>query len=161
MTPARTWSQVTDAPIDASALVDRVGSSSDGAKILFTGVVRDYAEGRGVTGITYEAYREMAEAVLAEIVSEAAGALESGSVAAVHRTGSLGIGEVSVAIAVATPHRAEAYETSRRVIEEIKLRLPIWKHEHYSGGVAEWVSGTTPTAPATPRLRATAQTARP
>ena len=64
--------------------------------------------------------------------------------AVVHRTGELAIGEVSVAIAVSSPHRAEAYEASRYVIEEIKKRLPVWKKEHYTDGAAAWVEGAVP-----------------
>jgi molybdopterin synthase catalytic subunit len=94
--------------------------------------------------MTYEAYEEMAGPVLEAIALEARERIGSDRVAVVHRVGELGIGEASVAIAVSSPHRAEAYEASRYVIEEIKKRLPVWKKEHYVGGDAGWVEGTVP-----------------
>lgn len=143
MPAARFW-KITDRPIDPCKLLSETGTDADGARILFAGAVRNHADGRAVDGISYHAYREMAEKVLSEIVAEAADELGSGSVAAAHRTGELAVGEVSVAIVVAAPHRGEAYRTSRRVIEEIKLRLPVWKRESYVGGDDAWVAGAVP-----------------
>lgn len=133
--------EVTDAPIDPGRLLDRVADARDGAVLLFLGTVRDHADGRPVRGIRYEAYREMAEGVLSEIAREAAQRLGTHRIAVVHRLGDLAVGEVSVGIATASPHRAEAYEASRYVIEEIKKRLPVWKLERYADGDAEWVPG--------------------
>lgn len=129
------------APAD---VLDRVGSSADGAVLLFLGTVREQNEGRPVRGMRYDAYVEMAEPVLREIVREAAARAGSERIAAVHRIGELGIGEVSVAIAVSSPHRAEAFDACRFVIEEIKRRLPVWKQEHYVEGDARWLEGVTP-----------------
>ena len=134
---------VTDAIVPEEVLA-RVGAAEDGAAILFLGIVRDHAAGRGVRAMRYDAYTEMAETVLAEIAHEASERLGTDRVAVVHRTGELEIGEVSVAIAVSSPHRAEAYDASRYVIEEIKKRLPVWKKEHYTDGRAEWVEGRDP-----------------
>lgn len=134
-------------PIDPAVVLARVGALEDGATLLFLGVVRDHADGRAVSGMRYEAYAEMAEAVLAEIAREAAERLGTDRVAVVHRYGELEIGEVSVAIAVSSPHRAEAYEASRYVIEAIKQRLPVWKKEHYVDGAEAWVEGTVPPEP--------------
>lgn len=131
-------------PIDPSDVLARVGTDADGAVLLFVGVVRDQADGRPVSGMRYDAYEEMARAVLGEIASEAAGTLGTDRVAVVHRVGALTVGEPSVAIAVSSPHRAEAYEASRYVIEEIKKRLPVWKKERYVGGDEAWVDGTVP-----------------
>jgi len=131
-------------PIDPAEVLARVGSDEDGAAILFLGVVRDHADGRPVQGMRYDAYREMAEEVLREIALEAASRLGTDRLAVVHRTGDLAVGEVSVAIAVSSPHRAESFDASRYVIEEIKKRLPVWKKEHYADGEAEWVAGTMP-----------------
>lgn len=131
-------------PIDAAAVLGMVGASGDGAVLLFLGTVRDHAEGLAVSGMRYDAYEEMATEVLAEIAGEAREQMGIGRVAVVHRVGELAIGDVAVAIAVSTPHRAEAYEASRYVIEEIKRRLPVWKKERYRGGDAAWVSGTVP-----------------
>lgn len=137
-------SEITSEPIDPSDILRRVGDSGDGAVLLFLGTVRDRNEGRAVQGMEYEAYEEMAREVLGEIAREAGALLGTDQVAVVHRLGSLSVGEVSVAIAVSSPHRAQAYEASRYVIEEIKKRLPVWKREHYVDGERSWVRGQTP-----------------
>lgn len=144
------WTRVGPEPIAPEDVLRRVGSDEDGAMILFVGTVRNHADGRSVSGMTYEAYTSMADAVLAELASEAAERFGTDRLAVAHRTGSLRLGEVSVAIAVSTPHRAESYDASRYVIEEIKKRLPVWKHEHYVEGDSDWVAGHTPTAPRVP-----------
>jgi len=132
--------QVID-PVDVLA---RVGSEDDGAALLFVGVVRNHADGRPVSGMRYDAYEEMARKELAAIAQEAAERLGTDRVAVEHRTGELSIGEVSVAIAVSSPHRAESFDATRYVIEEIKKRLPVWKKEHYEDGSDGWVEGTVP-----------------
>ena len=135
-------SGVTADPIDGPALLAALDDDGHGAALLFLGTVRDHADGRPVSGMRYEAYVEMAEPVLAEIAAEAAALLDHGALSVVHRIGELGLGEASVAIAVASDHRAPAYKANRYVIEEIKKRLPVWKHEHYTDGDAAWVEGT-------------------
>jgi molybdopterin synthase catalytic subunit len=134
-------------PIDPGEVLARVGAPEDGALVLFLGTVRNHAEGNAVERITYEAYEEMAGSVLAEIAREAAGLLGTDRLAVVHRLGDLAVGEHSVAIAVSSPHRAQAYEASRYVIEEIKKRLPVWKRERYADGSTAWVAGTEPSEP--------------
>lgn len=131
-------------PIDPATVLARVGAAEDGAALLFLGTVRNLADGSTVRGVTYEAYEQMAAPVLAEIAREAAEILGTDHVAVVHRVGDLAVGEHSVAIAVSSPHRAQAYEASRYIIEEIKKRLPVWKKEHYTDGRDAWVGGTTP-----------------
>jgi molybdopterin synthase catalytic subunit len=106
---------------------------------MFEGVVREQNEGRAVTGIEYAAYGSMAECELARIVEECCAQFDTADVIAVHRVGRLDVGEASVVIAAAHPHRARAYEASRYIIEQIKLRLPIWKREEYADGTREWV----------------------
>ena len=138
------FAEVSSDPIDTAALLAKVGSDEDGAALLFIGVVRDHAEGRKVTGMRYDVYAEMATEVLREIALEASIPLGTDRIAVAHRFGELKIGDISVGIAVSSPHRAEAYEASRFVIEEIKKRLPVWKMEHYVDGVSEWVEGTIP-----------------
>lgn len=138
--------EIVQRPIEPAAVLGRVGAREDGAALLFVGIVRDHAEGRPVTGMRYDAYEEMARGVLADIAQEAATRLGTDRVAVVHRVGELAIGEPSVAIAVSSPHRAEAYEASRYVIEEIKKRLPVWKKERYADGDEGWVAGTVPPA---------------
>ena len=136
-------SAIVERALDPAALVAEVSGPAHGALVLFVGTVRDTNEGRAVTGIEYTAYRAMAERELADIVREAEQQFEGARVAAEHRLGTLGLGEASVAVAVAHGHRAAAYEASRYVIEEIKRRLPIWKREHYAGGAREWVHAGT------------------
>ena len=142
------WSAVTTDPIDACDVLTRVGAEEDGAVAIFLGIVRDSNDGRPVSGMEYDGYAEMAREQLAAIVAEAAERAQTDRVAAVHRLGALRVGEVSVAIAVSTPHRAEAFDAARKVIEEIKKRLPVWKREHYLDRQAEWLDGHVPVAQA-------------
>lgn len=139
-------SRITHEPIDTAAVLEMVWAQENGAVLLFLGVVRDHNAGRAVTGIHYDAYSDMAERVLTEIVAEAAARMGTERIAAVHRIGELDIGETSVAIAVASPHRAEAFDGARYIIEEIKQRLPIWKEEHYLDGDKGWLDGRVPMA---------------
>lgn len=126
-------------PIDPSALIVSVSSPNCGAVALFLGTVRDHSEGiEGVTHLEYEAYDDVVEEKMAEIVAEAREKWDVERVAAVHRVGSLDVGETSVAVAVGSGHRAVAFEAARYIIDELKARVPIWKKEHWPGG-AEWV----------------------
>lgn len=135
-------------PIDTSALLARVSHPANGAVLLFVGVVRDVNDGRAVSGIEYSAYEPMAARELADIATEAAQRFETTDIAVEHRLGVLALEDASVGIAVAHAHRAEAYDASRWIIEEIKRRVPIWKREHYTDGTREWVDPTRVTAPA-------------
>ena len=131
--------EVFQALIDPATLVSAVSRDDAGAVVLFLGTVRDHSDGRtGITHLEYEAYREVVEAKIAEIVAEVRVRWDVGSVAAVHRVGSLSVGEVSVGVAVSAGHRPEAFAAAREVIDELKRRAPIWKKEHWPGG-AEWV----------------------
>ena len=136
-------------PIDANALLARVSRPSNGAVLLFLGVVRDVNDGRAVSGIEYSAYEPMAARELGEIAREAGERFGVTDIAIEHRLGELALEDASVGIAVGHPHRAEAYEASRWIIEEIKRRVPIWKREHYADGTREWVDPTR--TPATAR----------
>ena len=127
-------------PLDPAALLREVSGNANGAVILFVGTVREVNDGRAVTGIDYSAYAPMAERELAAIATEAARAHGTGDVVIEHRIGTLALGEASVAIAVAHPHRGAAYDASRYVIEQLKQRVPIWKREAYTDGSREWVS---------------------
>jgi molybdopterin synthase catalytic subunit len=153
--------RIVSDPIDPTDALGRVGADEDGAALLFLGVVRDHADGRLVDGMRYDAYVEMAEKVLGEIAGEAAEVLGTDRVVVIHRIGELSVGEVSVAIAVSSPHRAQAYEASRYVIEEIKKRLPVWKKERYTDGGQAWVRGTVPPRPAGSPSRATVEETAP
>jgi molybdopterin synthase catalytic subunit len=131
---------IVDGPIDFPALMTRISNHANGATVLFVGTVRDVNDGRGVTGMEYSAYRSMAERELADIAREAVAQFGSDDIAIEHRLGTLELGEASVAIAVAHPHRGAAYDASRFLIEQLKKRVPIWKLEHYVDGTREWVN---------------------
>jgi len=127
-------------PIDVTALVAATRGDGDGAVSVFLGTVRNENAGRRVLYLEYEAYSGMAEREMERIAIEATAHFEVTSVAIVHRTGRLEIGEASVAIAVAAPHRAAAMAACTFVIDTLKARVPIWKHEHFEGG-ATWIEG--------------------
>ena len=139
---------ITRAPIDAARLLADVVSPADGAALLFWGVVRNENDGREVSELEYSAYAGMAVHEMRRIAAEASERFGTGAIHVVHRIGMLAVGEASVAIAVASPHRGEAYDASRYVIEELKRRVPVWKREGYVDGHTEWVPGFTPAAEA-------------
>lgn len=133
-------SAIVERAIDAATLIAEVASATNGATLLFLGTVRETNDGRDVSGMDYTAYRGMAERELADIVREASSRFETADIVVEHRLGTLGLGETSVAIAVAHPHRGKAYDANRYIIEELKKRVPIWKLEHYVDGTREWVA---------------------
>ena len=136
--------RVIDAPIDPVSMLGGALSPDDGAALLFWGVVRNENDGRAVSSLEYSAYAEMAEREMMRIADEARARFGTGAIHVVHRIGLLQVGEASVAISVASPHRGEAYEASRYVIEELKRRVPVWKREGYVDGETEWVPGFIP-----------------
>ena len=140
----RTW--ITDQPLDTAHVLAAVGTPADGAVLMFAGTVRNQNDGRAVTGMRYDAYADMAARVLRAIADEAGARWDVSAIAAAHRTGELVIGDMAVAIAVSSPHRAEAFDAGRYVIEETKRRLPVWKQERYADAVPRWLEGVTPPA---------------
>ena len=138
------YAAVVAEPIDAARVLGDALSPADGAALLFWGVVREQNEGRAVTQLEYHAYEAMAEREMLRIADEARERWSTGDIRVVHRVGLLQVGEASIAIAVAAPHRGEAYEASRYVIEQVKQRVPVWKREGYVEGDREWVPGFTP-----------------
>ncbi len=133
---------VGDQAIDTAALVAEVGRSDSGATVLFVGTVRDHSDGKeGVTHLEYEVYPEMVETKIREIVDAAAARWPLLAAVVEHRSGGVQLGEVSVAVAVSTAHRADAFESARFVMDELKARAPIWKKEFWPGG-AEWSQGS-------------------
>ncbi len=126
-------------PLDAGALLAEVSRTANGAAVLFAGTVREVNEGRAVTGIEYAAYQAMAERELADIVSEACRRFETDDIVAEPRLGQLELGEASVVVVAAHPHRQAAFDATRFVVEELKRRVPIWKLEQYVDGTREWV----------------------
>ncbi len=131
------YALVTDEPLDVTPIEEFVQNSANGAVVTFTGVIRDSDDGRAVTGLDYEAHPEaqrfLEEACL--IVASETGL----RIAAAHRTGSLTIGDLALVASVAAPHRAEAFTACARVVDIIKLTVPIWKRQHLAAGEAEWV----------------------
>jgi len=127
-------------PIDAAAVAADARGDGDGAVSLFLGVVRNVNAGRRVLFLEYEAYARMAEREMERIAAEAVARFGVTKVAMIHRVGRVEIGEASVAIAVAAPHRAAAMDACRFVIDTLKASVPIWKREHFDGG-AVWVEG--------------------
>jgi len=130
--------ELVDGPIDVSRVAASVAGPSRGAVVLFLGTVRDHHAGRSVGKLTYSAYRSMALDGLRRIVDDLEASAPGLKAAIVHRLGEVPVGEASVAIAVASPHRAAAYEASRTALERLKAEIPIWKQEHYSDGPPVW-----------------------
>ena len=131
--------QLVREPIDHAALTERVRSSHSGAVVTFLGTVRDLTGERVTVALDYEAYAGMAETKLAEIEADTRSRWPVGDIALVHRLGRLEIGEVSVAVAVSCPHRADAFDACRHAIDRLKELAPIWKREHGPDGSTEWV----------------------
>lgn len=135
-------SRLTRDDIDASKLLKSVGDDGAGAIVLFMGTVRDNSDAGGVERVAYEAYEPMAEKSLAETEEEVKRRWPATkAVKILHRVGNLAVGDVSVAVAVSSPHRAEAFEACRYAIETIKHDAPIWKRERLTGGREVWVEG--------------------
>ncbi|HEV8659978.1 MAG TPA: molybdenum cofactor biosynthesis protein MoaE [Thermoanaerobaculia bacterium] len=131
-------SYLTDEPIDTAGLVRRTMRTSDGACVVFEGVVRNQHNGKAVESIFYDAYRPMAEKEIARIVGDIHQQYSDVEIAVVHRLGHLNVGDTSIAIVCTSPHRAESYEASRLLIDRIKQTVPIWKKERGPDG-EEWV----------------------
>lgn len=135
----RTHTAISDEPLSFDEAGSWVADPAAGATVVFTGVVRDHAEGRAVAGLTYEAYRERAEVQLAELAARALARWpELRALWVVHRIGSLAIGEPAVVVAASSPHRAEAFAAAQWVIDTLKDEVAIWKQEHWSDGGAHW-----------------------
>ena len=130
---------IVASPIELERLIAAVRTDACGAVVAFLGVVREFADDdRAVDGLSYEAYPEMALPELQAIAAEASQRFGEARVAVVHRTGALALGDASVAVAVASKHRAVAFDACEYVIDELKRRVPIWKKEHYRDGEASW-----------------------
>ena len=133
--------QITREPLDGEAiraLEQAVTTPGAGGIVTFAGVVRDNARGKRVRSLEYDAYPEMAESEMARIAATVAERWPESALAMVHRIGPLAIGECSVVVVAACPHRAEAFEACRYAIEQLKTRAPIWKKEVYPDGDS-WV----------------------
>ncbi|MDG6963839.1 MAG: molybdenum cofactor biosynthesis protein MoaE [Nitrososphaerota archaeon] len=133
--------RITRAPIDVAKVLRAVRDPSAGGMTLFLGTVRDRNEGRAVRGLEYQVYKGMAEKRMSAIEAEVRTKWPVRKMVMVHRYGRLRIGEVSVAVAVATEHRADAFGACRYAIDTIKRTLPLWKRESLSGGGEAWTKG--------------------
>ena len=130
---------LTADPIDYYELTEAVRRPGCGAVVAFLGTVRDLTDGKVTVSLDYEAYPGMAEKKLAEIEADTRARWPVGEIVLVHRLGHLDVGEISVAVAVSCPHRAEAFAACRHAIDRLKELVPIWKKENWADGNTEWV----------------------
>ena len=124
-------------PLDAARLAAAVDDQHAGAVVTFTGVVRDHDHGRAVTGIEYVGHPS-AQQIIADVAAELAGREGVHAIAVEHRVGTLAVGDLAMVAAVSASHRAEAFRTCSDLVDLIKQRLPIWKHQQFADGTAEW-----------------------
>jgi molybdopterin synthase catalytic subunit len=127
-----------EAPLSLDEVVANVSRPGAGGIATFVGVVRDESDGRAVTRLDYSAYAAMAKREMAKIAAELEQELNGVRVSAIHRIGSLGVGDAAIVCAASAPHRGEAFKACRELIDRIKARVPIWKREYGPDGV-EWV----------------------
>jgi molybdopterin converting factor subunit 1 len=141
------WVEITAEPIEVPRWIQWVERPTVGAVVSFLGTVREWTQERRTAELFYEAYQPMAEQKLRELVRMAQDRFGLAAVAVVHRTGSLQPGDISVLIAVAAPHRQQAFDGCRFLIEALKQEVPIWKKEVWSDGTSEWVHPGSTAAP--------------
>lgn len=133
---------IIESPIQIDKIYQSISAPSFGASVVFLGVVRDHNDGKRVQAVSYDVFEPLAKKSFQEISDEAQAKWGKDlNIILIHRKGKLQVGEVSVAIGVGSPHREEAYEASRYVIEQLKERSPIWKKEFYEDGETEWLRG--------------------
>jgi len=133
--------RITARPINHSEILRAVKDDAAGGTVLFLGTIRDRNEGKAVESLEYEVYKEMAEKRMAELETTVMKKWPIKKIAMVHRYGRLSIGEVSVAVAVSSEHRAEAFEAGKFAIDTIKRTLPLWKKEKLKSGKEAWTKG--------------------
>jgi molybdopterin synthase catalytic subunit len=131
---------ISDQAIDVLAAKQAVAHSSCGALVVFEGWIRDHNDGQAVDRLEYEVYRPVAVKEGSKIIKEAVERFGVSHAVCVHREGLLELGEIAVIVCVSSPHRSEAFDACRYIIDQTKTRLPIWKKEHYKSGVSEWVN---------------------
>ncbi|MCM2576147.1 molybdenum cofactor biosynthesis protein MoaE [Streptomyces meridianus] len=129
---------VRDTPLSVEEVFQAVGDPSAGGTALFVGTVRDHDGGQDVAALGYSCHPS-AEAELRRVAEKVAADFPVRALAAVHRVGDLVIGDLAVAVAVSCPHRAEAFAACRRLIDDLKREVPIWKHQSFTDGTEEWV----------------------
>ena len=131
---------VSSSAIDIEAARQQVADQSCGALVVFDGWIRDHNEGQAVERLEYEVYKPVAEKEGDRIIAEAIEKFSVSHAVCIHREGLLELTDVAVIVCVSSPHRGEAFDACRYIIDNIKTRLPIWKKEHYVSGVSEWVN---------------------
>ncbi len=130
---------LSESPIDVAILRAQLSDPHCGAIASFEGIVRDHNEGRPVQRLEYQVYAELAQREGESIVAAVADEFAVRRLICVHRVGALAIGDIAVWVGVAAAHRGAAFDACRRVIDEVKLRVPIWKNEHYADGESGWL----------------------
>ena len=136
-TTAVVLAAIATEPLDAARLAALIGDDRAGATVVFTGVVRNHDHGRAVAGIEYVGHPSAAD-IIADVAAEFTGREGVHAIAVEHRVGTLGIGDLAMVAAVSASHRAEAFSTCSDLVDRIKERLPIWKHQQFADGTAEW-----------------------
>jgi molybdopterin synthase catalytic subunit len=129
---------IRDTPLSVDEVLRAVGDASAGGTAVFVGTVRDHDAGASVTGLGYSGHPS-AEDELRRVAEKVAADHPVSALAAVHRVGDLVVGDLAVVVAVSSPHRAEAFEACRRLIDDLKHEVPIWKHQTFTDGTDEWV----------------------
>ncbi|MCA9108689.1 MAG: molybdenum cofactor biosynthesis protein MoaE [Planctomycetaceae bacterium] len=131
--------ELTHKPIDYAQLTERIRSNQAGAVVLFLGTVREMTNGQQTVALDYDAYPEMAIAKMQELRTETCERWPVIEAGIIHRLGHLELGDISVAVAVSCPHRVDAFEAGRFLIDRLKEVVPIWKQENWADGTTEWV----------------------
>ncbi len=130
--------EVRDTPLSVDEVIDAVRDETCGGLVTFLGIVRDHDHGKSVEGLGYSAH-PLAGEHLAAVCAAVANAHSTARVGAVHRIGDLVVGDLAVVVAVAAPHRSEAFAACRELIDSLKREVPIWKHQVFADGADEWV----------------------
>lgn len=131
--------EVTQAPLDVHSAATDVDDPAAGAVVTFAGVVRDHDRGRDVTGIEYVGHPS-ASRVVAEVAADVVARHDVDAVSVTHRLGHLVVGDAAIVVAVSAAHRAEAFAATSALVDEVKHRLPVWKHQRFADGTDEWVA---------------------
>jgi molybdopterin synthase catalytic subunit len=131
--------ELRDEPLSVDEVMRAVTDPAAGGITSFTGVVRDHDRGRPVQRLTYSAHPSAA-AELRRVAGKIAAGYDLRGVAVLHRLGTLGVGEIAVIVAVSSPHRGDAFDACRALIDEVKSAVPIWKHQEFGNGESEWVN---------------------
>lgn len=132
-----------DGPLQKEDLLLWLGDTAHGAEVVFWGVVRNKNEGKSVAAITFDTHRTLAHQALHHIAENSISESHEKStrIYIAHATGHLQVGDVCIAIGVSAPHRTAAYQASRFIIDQVKIKVPIWKQEHYADGTTAWLPG--------------------